>query len=220
MKIVIFCGGLATRFSNGKPGPLKPLIKVNNKPILEHVMDRYQSLKNPEFILLGGYKFKELEKFKKKISKKFNNVEAINTGKFTNTAGRLLKIKQYLGKEFFCLTYGDTITDYNPKYLTKKVNKNSIISLHKYKIPYGVIEKNKIVTKMVEKKFYIFVNAGHYYLDPLILNYIKSNNQSFEKDILPKLIKRKIFKFNYKMLKKWYPIDNKIDLNNAKLKIK
>ena len=28
VKIVIFCGGLATRFNNGKPGPLKPLIKI------------------------------------------------------------------------------------------------------------------------------------------------------------------------------------------------
>ena len=32
-KAVIFCGGKATRFNHGKPGPLKPLIKVNNRQI-------------------------------------------------------------------------------------------------------------------------------------------------------------------------------------------
>jgi len=218
MKVVIFCGGLATRFNNGKPGPLKPLIKVKNKPILEHVMDRYKYIKNPEFILLGGYRFKELKRFQKKISKKCN-VKAINTGKYTNTAGRLLKIKKYIEKDFFCLTYGDTITDYNPKDLIKKNKKNSVICLYKYKIPYGVVKKKKIITEMLEKNFFVFVNAGYYYLNPLILKHIKYSSQSLEKDILPKLIEKKILKFNYKLLKKWYPIDNKFDLNNTKLKL-
>ena len=218
MKVVIFCGGLATRFNNGKPGPLKPLIKVKNKPILEHVMDRYKNIKNPEFILLGGYRFKELERFKNKISKKYN-VKAINTGKYTNTAGRLLKVKKYLKNDFFYLTYGDTITDYNPKNLVIKNKKNSIICLFKYKIPYGVINKRNIVTKIFEKNYFVFVNAGHYYLNPLILNYIKNSSQSLEKNILPKLIEKKILKFNYQLLKKWYPIDNRFDLNNTKLKL-
>ena len=39
--IVIFCGGKATRFTNGKPGPLKPLIKVKGKSILERIMSLY-----------------------------------------------------------------------------------------------------------------------------------------------------------------------------------
>ena len=69
-KVVIFCGGLATRFNNGKPGPLKPLLKVNKKPIIEHIIERYKNLKNPEFILLGGHRYNELKKFQKKNFKK------------------------------------------------------------------------------------------------------------------------------------------------------
>ena len=212
-KVVIFCGGLATRFNNGKPGPLKPLLKVNNKPIIEHIIERYKNLKNPEFILLGGHRYNELKKFQKKISKKFN-VISINTGKFTNTGGRLLKIKNYIKNDFFYLTYGDTITDYKPN--TLKKNKNSQICLYKYKVPYGVIEKNVIVKKMYEKNFFIDVNAGHYYLDPKILKYLKNNNQSFEKEILPQVIRKKKIKFDYLFLKKWIPIDNQSDLKKAK----
>ena len=212
-KVVIFCGGLATRFNNGKPGPLKPLLKVNNKPIIEHIIERYKNLKNPEFILLGGHRYNELKKFQKKISKKFN-VISIDTGKFTNTGGRLLKIKNYIKNDFFFLTYGDTITDYKPNIL--KNNKNSQICLYKYKVPYGVIEKNVIVKKMYEKNFFIDVNAGHYYLDPKILKYLKNNNQSFEKEVLPQVIKKKKIKFDYLFLKKWIPIDNQSDLKKAK----
>ena len=99
-KVVIFCGGLATRFNNGKPGPLKPLLKINNKPILEYIIERYKNLKDPEFILLGGHRFKELKKFQEKISKKYNII-SLDTGKYTNTGGRLLKIKDYIKNDFF-----------------------------------------------------------------------------------------------------------------------
>jgi len=212
-KVVIFCGGLATRFNNGKPGPLKPLLKINNKPIIEYIIERYKILKNPEFILLGGHRFKELKEFQKRISKKYNII-SLDTGKYTNTGGRLLKIKDYIKNDFFYLTYGDTITDYKPN-LSKK-NNNSQICLYRYKVPYGVIEKSVIVKKMYEKNFFIDVNAGHYYLNPKILKYIKNYSQSLEKDILPKIIKNNKIKFNYQFLKKWIPIDNQSDLQKAK----
>ena len=48
------------------------------------------------------------------------------------------------------------------------------------------------------------------------LKYIKNKDQSFEKDILPKLINDKSFNFGYLKLKRWYPIDNKFDLDNYK----
>ena len=53
-KAVIFCGGKATRFNNGKPGPLKSLIKVNNEPILLKIIKIYSSKGVNDFILLGG----------------------------------------------------------------------------------------------------------------------------------------------------------------------
>ena len=69
---------------------------------------------------------------------------------------------------------------------------------------------------MYEKNFFIDVNAGHYYLDPKILKYLKNNNQSFEKEILPQVIRKKKIKFDYLFLKKWIPIDNQTDLKKAK----
>ena len=66
MKAIILCGGKGTRFNKGKPGPLKPLIKINGTPILRHIINIYKKNNINNFILLGGYKFKELEKFSKK----------------------------------------------------------------------------------------------------------------------------------------------------------
>ena len=38
---VILCGGKATRFNNGKPGPLKPMLKIKGTPILNRIIDIY-----------------------------------------------------------------------------------------------------------------------------------------------------------------------------------
>ena len=107
VKILILCGGFGSRFNNGKPGPLKPLIKINKETILEKIMAKYKKISNPTFILLGGYKFNQLKTFVKSLKNKYN-VIAVNTGTKTNTAGRILKVKKYLENEknfFLTLNY-------------------------------------------------------------------------------------------------------------------
>ena len=96
MKTIIFCGGYGTRFNNGKPGPLKPLLKINKKTILEHIFKIYSKYGFKEFYLLGGYKINELIKFSKTIKK--ININIIDTGRGTTTAGRLLHVKKVLKK--------------------------------------------------------------------------------------------------------------------------
>mgnify|MGYP000745772036 CR=1 FL=1 len=63
IKSFIFCGGYGSRMNKGKPGPLKPLIKINNKSILQHIFNIYSKFGYKDFYLLGGYKLNELIKF-------------------------------------------------------------------------------------------------------------------------------------------------------------
>ena len=139
-KAVIFCGGKATRFNNGKPGPLKALIKVNNEPIIIKIINIYAKKGVKEFILLGGYKFKILKKFFEKQKFTKLNIRVIDTGVNTETAGRLLKARKIIGDDNFFLTYGDSITDFNPLKAYRKFNKSKntfLISIYQYFSPYG-----------------------------------------------------------------------------------
>ena len=79
-KAVIFCGGKATRFNNGKPGPLKPLIKVNGEPIIIKIIKIYANKGVNEFILLGGYKHRELYNYFKLKKLKKINIKVVYTG--------------------------------------------------------------------------------------------------------------------------------------------
>ena len=67
-----------------------------------------------------------------------------------------------------------------------------MISSYKYYPTYGVIDtKNNNVKNIYEKNFSFNINSGFYVLDNKIFDFIQDKNESFEKDVLPKLIKKK-----------------------------
>ena len=218
MKIIIFCGGKGTRINKSlKKKILKPLLIVKKKPLLKYIMEVYSKHNFNHFILLGGYKIKELLKFKDKYSGKLK-IDVINTGLNTNTGGRLLKIKDLIKNEPFFLTYGDSLIDYNPNNALKKWNrsKDLSISAYSYMFPYGqldVINNGKLKNFNEKKEF--LINAGYYLLDKRIFQYIKGD-ESFEKKTLPRILKSKKINFKIKKTYNWFPIDTIEDKNKLK----
>lgn len=213
MKAIILCGGKGTRFNRGKPGPLKPLIKVNGTSILKRIINIYKKNGIKDFILLGGYKFDELKAFEKKYSSKQTDIKAINTGINTNTAGRLLYLKKIIKDENFLLTYGDSLTNFNLNCLKLKNKNNLIMSVFKYNFQYGYLEtreKLKLISAIHEKKDF-YINAGFYILDSKIFSYIKDKKESFEKDTIPKILKKNRIKFYYNEVSQWFPMDSQKD---------
>ena len=197
MKTFIFCGGKATRFNNGKPGPLKPLIKINKIPIILRIIKNLKKNSINEIFLLGGYKFNKLKSFFKKNKM---NIVVIDTKINTSTAGRLLMIKNLITKnENFLLTYGDSLVDFDIESAISLKKKNTfVISSFKYKFMYGVLNSNKrnICTNMYEKKIFS-VNSGFYILDKKIFKFIRSKKESFESDVIPRVLRSK--KINFKI---------------------
>ena len=213
---VILAGGFGTRYNkNSRKKILKPLVKINKTSVLERIINIYfnQGIRN--FILLGGYKFQDLQRFAFLLNKKRKlNIKAIFTGLRTETAGRLLKIKSELKNEkYFFFTYGDSLASFNVKSALKlKTNSNYIISTFNLNFPYGNLEikKNNLI-KINEKNHKIKINAGFYILDNSIFNNIKSIKESFEKKTINSIIKKKRKKFISVKLKNWMPMDNEND---------
>jgi glucose-1-phosphate cytidylyltransferase len=205
---VILCGGFGTRLNNGKRKKiLKPLLKLNGKPIIKYIIDDFKKNNINEIILLGGYKIKDLNKYIKKL--KDNKIKVVNTGLRTDTAGRLLRAKKIIGNKEFIFTYGDTLVQANLKRIIRKKNKkNFIFSYFKYKIPYGVYEINKkSITKMYEKNYDVMINSGYYFLDRRVFKFIRSRNDSFEKKIIPKIIKSNLIAIDHFETNNWMPVD-------------
>ena len=88
MKVVILAGGFGTRLSEYTKTIPKPMININGKPMLLHIMKFYAKHGFKNFYIALGHRGKIIKKF---FNKKFFdwNINLIETGKNTMTGGRL-----------------------------------------------------------------------------------------------------------------------------------
>ena len=123
MKVVLLAGGFGTRFSEYTKTIPKPMIDIAGEPMLLHIMKLYAKYGFKDFYIALGYKGKIIKKF---FNKKFFNwnINLIETGRNTMTGGRLKRLKKYIGKNTFMMTYGDGLSNVNLKQLLKFHKKN------------------------------------------------------------------------------------------------
>jgi glucose-1-phosphate cytidylyltransferase len=208
--------------NNGEPGNLKPLIKVAGIEILRHIISIYEKYNITEFLLLGGYKIEELIEFAKKYSNSSLKIKVIDTGSGTPTGGRLLIAKEEIGENEFLLTYGDSLTNFNLfkcQEFKAKLKADMIISSYNKNIEYGILDINQDdrIQGIFEKTYAVPINAGFYILNKRIFSYIKSINESFEIDVLPKILKEDKIKICVYKVNFWHPMDTPIDRNNLEI---
>ena len=134
MKAVILAGGLGTRISEETYLKPKPMIEVGGRPILWHVLKIYSAHGINDFIICAGYKGYVIKEYFANyflhmsdvtFDMKNNRMEVHNqrsepwrvtildTGDDTMTGGRLRRVREFVEKDPFCLTYGDGVGDVN-----------------------------------------------------------------------------------------------------------
>ena len=220
MKVVILAGGLGTRISEYTKTIPKPMIKINNKPIIFHIMKHYSNYGFKDFYIAAGYKKKIIKDY---FKKKFYDwkVNVIDTGQKTMTGGRLKRLKKFFKDETFLLTYGDGLSNIN---LTKLLNfhkKNkSIVTMTAVRPParFGAIKiKDNKVTYFKEKSKMDegWINGGFFVIETEFLQYIKSDNTFLEREPLEKITKsRKLSAFKHQGY--WQCVDTIRDLERAR----
>jgi glucose-1-phosphate cytidylyltransferase len=214
MKLIIFAGGLGTRLSEETDYVPKPMVKIGKKPILWHIIKYYSVYGFSDFVICGGYKINIIKNYFTRTQKKFNknfNIKIVNTGKSTNTGGRLERVKKYITGPF-CLTYGDGLSNVNLDKLIKFHKKSkSIVTLTCVKpIPHfgKIILKGNRVSKFSEKNpnKENWINGGFFVCEKKIFNFFNKKNSIFESDILEYLTKKKKLAA-YKHKDFWYCMD-------------
>ena len=229
MKVVLLAGGFGTRLSEYTKTIPKPMIDIDGKPILLHIMKSYAKHGFKNFYIALGYKGKMIKKF---FNKKFFdwNINLIETGTNTMTGGRLKRLKKYIGKETFMMTYGDGLSDINLKKLLEFHKKNKkLVTLTAVRPParFGVIKfKGQLVNYFKEKSKLDegWINGGFFVMEPEFLKFIKDDQTYLEREPLEKVTKqRQLVAFKHKGF--WQCMDTKRDkdklnkaLNSKKIK--
>ena len=216
MKCVILAGGLGTRISEESHLKPKPMIEIGGKPILWHIMKIYSYYGINEFIICLGYKgyiIKEyfanyflhmsdvtFDMINNKMEVHQKHVEPwkitlVDTGEDTLTGGRLKRVREHIGKEPFCFTYGDGVSDVNIKELIKfhkSHGKNATVTAIQPPGRYGALEiQNELVKCFIEKPAGdgAWINGGFFILNPCVIDLIDGDDVSWENVPLSNLAK-------------------------------
>ena len=213
MKVVILCGGFGTRLSEETSIKPKPMIKIGNKPILQHIINLYSKYGFKEFILALGYKGYYIKNYFKNNKDNKIKINLVDTGRKTLTGGRLKRLKKLFSEnEDFMLTYGDGISNQNLDKLKKfhlKHKKIATMTVVRPPVRFGEVKlKNNLVTMFKEKpqSGTSWINGGFFVFNSKIFNFIKSDKVMLEKDPLEKLQKKKEL-YAYKHKKFWQCMD-------------
>lgn len=196
LDVVIMAGGYGLRLKPFTSILPKPLIPINNKPVIKHILDNFINSKLKKFWITINYKSILMKAYFKELNmiQKINFLEEI---KPLGTVGSLALISKKLSKNFF-LSNCDTIikANYNDIYDFHKKNNfdlTIVASLKKYVIPYGVceVDNENLLKKINEKPNYnILINTGLYVIKKNnILKYIPKNKK-FDFDELVELLKQ------------------------------
>ena len=217
MKAIILAGGRGRRLKPITDYVPKPLIPINNIPIIEWQIKYLKKFDISEVIICSGYKTKMIENYlkKKKLGIKINfSIEnkPLGTGGAIKKAGKKIKDKSFI------VINGDTITNIDLKKLIKKENSIASIQLQ---TKFGILQtdKNKII-KFDEKKEItnLWMNAGIYHLKKDALKELP-NLGDIEKTLFPDYAKKEKLTAVKFRNSKWYSIDSFKDIEECSLVI-
>lgn len=216
MKAVILAGGLGTRLSEETTVRPKPMVEIGNQPILWHILKSYSAHGINDFVICCGYKGYVIKEYFANyvlrmsdvtFDMRFNQmsihsayaepwrITLVDTGETTLTGGRLKRVREHIGNETFCFTYGDGVSNVN---ITELVAfhkaEGSMATLTAVQPPgrFGAISLTQEQTKIAQ--FHekpegdgAWINGGYFVLEPGVIDFIEGDHTTWEHEPLKKL---------------------------------
>ena len=232
-KAVILAGGIGTRLSEETSLRPKPMVQIGNRPILWHIMKIYSAYGIYEFIICLGYKGYMIKEYfanyflhvsdvvfdiaKNEMEVLQQSAEPwkialVDTGLDTMTGGRLKRVREYIGDDDFCFTYGDGLADIDIAKLMKFHKRQSrLATVTAAPAPgrFGALEVDgHLVTAFREKAAGGggWINAGFFVLSPRCIDYIADDTTTWENEPLEALARERQLAV-YKHDGFWHPMD-------------
>ena len=217
LRVAILAGGLGTRLSEETGIRPKPMVDIGGRPILWHIMKGYSMFGVRDFVVALGYKGEQIKNFfmnyNHTAARSLHietrtgtiqdevgdhddwDVHLVETGLTTNTGGRVLRLRDWLTDEHFCLSYGDGVADVDVKRLIEyHQSHGKLATITAVRPPSrfgGLVINDGLVTEFVEKPQIGegWINGGFMVLDRRVLERIAGDQTSLEADVLEELAK-------------------------------
>lgn len=214
MKVVILAGGKGTRLAEETDTVPKPMVAVGGHPIIWHIMKHYAFYGFREFVVPLGYKGDSIKRFFLDYHRitggvtvelgtglaTFHDadrddwtVHLVDTGLETQTAGRLKRLRPWLGNESFMLTYGDGVANHDLRALAAfHKNHGRLVTLTAVRPPArfgGLVLEHDSILEFTEKPERPqigegWINGGFMVLESGIFDYITDDSVRLEADCM------------------------------------
>jgi glucose-1-phosphate cytidylyltransferase len=213
MKAIILAGGLGTRLGSYTDKIPKPMVLIDGKPIIWHIMSTYSKYGIKDFIIALGYKGNVIKDYflrykENNTNIKINtssgkvdflsdmnedwNISLIDTGIDTMTGGRVKRISNFIDDETFLLTYGDGLSNINIDKLLKfhkSHGKIATVTAVRPTARFGeLLIQNDIVKSFKEKPQITegWINGGFFVLNKKFFSLIEDDTSVLEAEPLEK----------------------------------
>jgi len=217
--LVIMAGGLGKRLGNLTKHCPKALLKYQDKPLLQHLLENAQTFGFSDFIISVFFLKNKIKKFIKNQNTKKIKINYLEENKPLGTIGSLRLIKK-ISNDFIVINC-DVITNVDLAEILKFHKKNKAtmtigVKQFKYKNPYGVInsKKTRFVSFEEKPEINFNINAGVYVFKKNIIKTIRKEKFNSIEDLIYYLNKKKSKILTYPIFENW------LDLGQDRKKLK
>ncbi len=224
---MIMAGGKGERLRPLTENTPKPLLRVGDKPILEHNIDRLIKYGIQNIHISTNYLAQQIADFVSDKNKKITQkIKCVQEETEMGTIGSLSLIEE-VKNEFILVVNSDILTaiDYEEFYLNhlnSKADFSAVGIPYKINIPYGIFDlKDNCISAINEKPTYTYYsNGGIYLFKRELMNYIPKNKEYLATDFITKLVNEGKKVISYPMLDYWLDIGNPDEFKRAQTEIK
>ena len=218
---VIMAGGKGQRLLPLTERTPKPMLKVGEKPIIEHNLDRLVLFGIDDFWISINYLGEQIESYFGNGSRKNIHISYVKENKPLGTIGAVSQIYDFK-HEFVLITNSDLLTnlDYEHfflEFLEQNADMAVVTIPYQVNIPYAVLEtKEGKVLNFKEKPTYTyFSNGGVYLVKRSLFDYLPKEEFFNATDLIDLLIKKGKKVYSYPLMGYWLDIGNPSDFERA-----
>lgn len=223
---LIMAGGRGERLKPLTDTTPKPLLKIGDKPIIEHNIDRLASFGIDDVWLSVRYLGNQLEDYFGDGSNKGIRVKYVWENEPLGTAGALGLIDDFV-HDYILMMNSDLLTniDFEDLFLFFEENQADFVVAcipYQVNVPYAVMETVDNIVKGFKEKptFTHYSNAGIYLMKKEVIDFIPKNQSFNATDLMELLINNKRKVVAYPMVGYWLDIGKHEDFKKAQEDIK